>query len=135
MLRRYQNEAMILLALLLLVGAILFKTYRHKALETQSVGAAELISQMEDIATMKKLWVKNKKIPKKLASIKSSLGDTKIKTFNIEKKKAHILLENLNGSQLNAIVGKQLASIPIQIVEMSIERSGENYRLELRCKW
>ncbi len=135
MLRRYQNEAMILLALLLLIGAVLFKSYRYKALESQGTEAAQLISQMEDIATMKKLWVKNKKIPQKLASIKSTLGNTKIKTFEVEKKKAHILLENLNGSQLNAIVGKQLASIPIQIVEMSIDRSGENYRLELRCKW
>jgi len=133
--RRYQNELMILIALLLLAGAVLFKTYQHTALEKQDAEAAKMVSQIEDIATMQKLWLKNKTIPQKLIALKHTLGKAKIKTFELKKKKAHILLENLHGSELNKIVGKQLASIPIQIEEMTIERSGETYRLELRCKW
>ncbi|NKQ40581.1 MAG: hypothetical protein HF962_03325 [Sulfurovum sp.] len=135
MLRRYQNEAMLLVALLLLLGAMIFKTYSHSQLETKSLEASKTTSKIEDIATMKKLWQNNKEIPQKLKSIKSTVGASKINKFKIEKKKADIILVNLNGTQLNKIIGKQLASIPIQIVNMSVERSGESYRLELLCKW
>ncbi len=135
MLRRYQNEGMILLALLLLIMAMLYKNYRHIKLQTSSVEATEMVAKIEDIATMKKLWQKNNTVSKKLNAIKAYLPKTKIKTLQIEKKKAHILLEGLNGNELNSVAGKYFASIPVQIVEMSIQRDGKHYRLELQCKW
>jgi len=135
MLRRYQNEGMILLALLLLVAAMFYKGYRHTKLQTSSAEATEMVSKIEDIATMKKLWQKNSTVAQKLNAIKTYLPAIKIKTLQIEKKKAHVLLEGLNGNELNSVAGKYLASIPVQIVEMSIRRDGEYYRLELQCKW
>jgi len=135
MLRRYQNEGMILLALLLLIAAIFYKSYRQSMLQTSSVEATEMVSKIEDIATMKKLWQKNSAVAKKLNAIKTYLPATKIKTFQVGKKKAHLLLEGLNGNELNNVTGKYLASVPVQIVEMSIHRDGEYYRLELQCKW
>jgi len=135
MLRRYQNEGMILLALLLLVFAMLYKSYRHTALQKKSTEATEMVSKIEDIATMKKLWQKNSTIPQKLNAIKSYLSAVKVKVLEIEKKKAHIVLEGLSGNELNSVSGKYLASIPVQITEMSIQRNQEIYRLELRCKW
>jgi len=135
MLRRYQNEGIVLLALLLLIGAFLFKNYRQKALESRTEDTAALISQIEDIDTMQKLWQKNKTVPQQLERIREGLDQSKIHTFDIKKKKAHLVLEQLSGSQLNSIVGKQIASIPVQISEIMIERSGDHYRLELQCKW
>ena len=135
MLRRYQNEGMILLALLLLVAAMFYKSYRHTKLQTSSAEATEMVSKIEDIATMKKLWQKNSTVAQKLNAIKTYLPAIKIKTLQIGKKKAHVLLEGLNGNELNSVAGKYLASIPVQIVEMSIRRDGEYYRLELQCKW
>ena len=134
-LRRYQNELMIVLALLLLLGAVIFKFSSSTTLENKSAEATESISRMEDIDTMKKLWDKNKAISQKLALIEKQLGSSKATTFEVKKKKAHIILENLNGTELNKVVSKQIASIPVQIQEIVIDRSGENYRLELRCKW
>ena len=135
MLRRYQNEGLILLALLLLVAAFFFKSYRQKALETRERDTTALISQIEDIDTMQKLWSKNKSVPQQLEKIKSDLEAGKIRTFEIKKKKAHLVLEQLTGSQLNTIIGKRIASIPVQITEITIERNGDHYRLELQCKW
>jgi hypothetical protein len=63
------------------------------------------------------------------------LAKEKVQKIKIEKNKAHIILENLTGSELNKVVGKQFASIPIQITELTIARDGEKYRLELKCKW
>ena len=135
MLRRYQNELMIVLALLLLLGAVIFKISSSSTLESKSAEATQSISRMEDINTMKKLWEKNKAVSKKLMALKKQLGASKSTTFELKKKKAHIILENLNGTELNKVVSKQIASIPVQIQEIVIDRSGENYRLELRCKW
>jgi len=135
MLRRYQNEGMILIALLLLLAALFYRSHQHSKLETSSRAAAEMIAKIEDVATMKKLWQKNSSVPKKLAAIKSYLPAVKIKTLQIEKNKAHILLDGLTGNELNSVTGKYIASIPVQIMEMSVERDGEYYRLELTCKW
>lgn len=133
--RRYQNEGMIAIALLLLLCAVLFKSYRYNTLQASSKEASQMASRIEDIATMKKLWNKNKTIPEKLESLKRYVGGTKIKQFEVKKKKAHIVLQSLNGSQLNSVTGKYLASIPVQIIQMNIQRDGDNYGLELRCKW
>jgi len=135
MLRRYQNEGMLLLALFLLVSALLYRNFHYVKLQKSSEEAIEMTSKIEDIATMKKLWRKNITIPKKLQTIKTYLPAIKVKTLKIEKKKAHILLERLSGNELNEVMGKYIASIPVQILEVSIQRTGANYRLELLCKW
>lgn len=135
MLRRYQNESMILLALLLLIAALLYKNYYATRLQRGSLKATETIAKIEDVATMKKLWEKSSNVPQKLHGIKTYLPAIKIKTLQIEKKKAQLLLEGLNGNELNRITGKFIASIPVQITEMLIRRDGPYYRLELRCKW
>jgi len=133
--RRYQNEIMIGLALLLLLGSVLFKMSMCSALETESKASTELATKIEDIAIMKKLWKDDKNIRKKIKVIESSIGKSKVSKFQLDKKKAHIILENLNANELNEITGKKLASIAVQIVELSIQRENKNYRLELRCKW
>ena len=135
MLRKYQHEFIVLVSLLILIAAITFKAYQHKQMESKRAEANTMIAKIEDVATMKKLWYKNKKISQKLLSIKSALPAQKIKKFQLGKRKATIILEQLNGSELNKITGKYLASIAIQITELQIDRNGKNYTLELRCKW
>jgi len=135
MLRKYQNELMVLIALFLLMGAVGFKVYQKQKLESESSKSMQFIAKIQDIATMNKIWKKNKTVSQKLSSLKKSLHKERIEEFQLDKKKAHIILKNLNGTELNKVVGKQLASIPIQITELSITRSGEKYRLETRCKW
>ncbi len=132
---RYKNELMIGVTLLLLIGAVAFKISKHSEYEIQSISSGELVTKIEDIATMKKVWKEDKSISKKVKSIQSSLDSSKVTKFQVDKKKAHIILENLNANELNQITGKKLASIALQIVELSIQRDNENYRLELRCKW
>ncbi len=135
MIRRYQNEIILALSLLLLLIAIMYRSYSHSTLISKNRMAEEFSVKIEDIATMKKLWQDTKNIPKKLEEIKGTLSPSQIEKFKIDKKKAEIILMNLTGSQLNKITGKQIASVPVQIDEMSIDRNGDNYRLELKCKW
>jgi len=135
MFRKYQNEMIVLFTVLLLLGAVVFQYISYGALQKKSTESVALISQFEDIATMKKLWGKNKTRARVLGNIQKTLTKEKVKKFKIEKSKAHIILENLTGSELNKVVGKQFASIPVQITELAIVRNGEKYRLELKCKW
>jgi len=135
MLKRYQNELMVLMALIVLAFSMSYKLSSYNDLKMQTLESAKFISIMDDIVTMKKLWKKNKTIPNKLEEIKSTLAESKINKFEIDKKKAHIILQTLNGTELNNILGKKIASIPLQIKELIITRDGDNYRLELKCKW
>lgn len=132
---RYKNELMIGASLLLLIGSVVFKASKHSEYELQSISSVALVTKIEDIATMKKVWKSDKSISKKVKSIQNTLDSSKVNKFKVDKKKAHIILENLNANELNQITGKKLASIAVQIVELSIQRDNENYRLELRCKW
>jgi len=131
----YKNEILIAVSLLVLMGSVAFKLSSQTKLETRGVSAGELAGKIEDISIMQKLWKKNKSIPKSIQAIQSSIDAAKIKKFKVDKKKAHIVLENLTANELNRITGKSLASIPIQIAELSIIRDDKSYRLELRCKW
>lgn len=135
MLARYYKEAILLFAAVLLAGAVMFRTSTSSKLSNETKVAEEMASKTEDIAIMEKLWKKNKAIPRKLEKIKKEFSSSKVKIFKVDKKKAHILLENINGTELNNVVGKYIASIAIQITEISIERSGKNYKMELQCKW
>lgn len=135
MLHKYQNELMIGVMALVLLGAIMFKTSQHTELQDRSVSTQKLASRIEDIAIMNKLWKKDRSISRKLKMIKQTLSTNKVKKFKIDKKKADIVLENLNASELNNITGKSIASLAVQIIELSIQRNDKSYRLELRCKW
>ena len=135
MLQKYQNELIVLFVFLLLTSAIVFKVYQEKQLEVTSIDARQQIAKMQDIATMKKIWEKNKTIFKRLSAIKKSLRKETIERFKLDKRKADIVLINLNGSELNRVVGKHIASVAVQIIELSVARSGDKYRLEIQCKW
>jgi len=41
----------------------------------------------------------------------------------------------LSGSQLNVVVGKYIASTPVQIESLQIKRDNDTYGLELKCNW
>ncbi len=135
MFRKYQNELIVLFAALLLLGTMAFQYISYNALQKKSTESIALISQFKDIATMEKLWGKNKTRARVLGNIQKTLAKEKVKKFKIEKNKADIILEDLTGRELNKVVGNQIASIPVQITELSITRNGEKYRLELKCKW
>jgi len=135
MLKRYQNELIVLIAIAVVMMSISYKNSSMLELQSESTSTEKLIAQMDDIVTMKRLWKKNKSIPSKLEAIKSSLADENINRFKVEKKKAHIILQKLDSTKLNNIVGKKIASVPMQITLIDITREGDAYRLELKCKW
>jgi len=135
MLKRYQNELIVLMLVAIVMMSISYKNSSMAELHSESISTEKLIAQMDDIVTMKRLWKKNKTIPSKLESIKSSLSDENIDKFKVDKRKAHILLQKLNSTKLNNIVGKKIASVPMQITMIDITREGDIYRLELKCKW
>jgi len=135
MLKRYQNEFIVLLTIVILALSISYKNSSMENLQTLWGSSDKLIAQMDDIVTMKKLWKRNKTIPTKLEKIKNSLDNKNIDRFKIDKSKAHIVLKGLNSTKLNNIVGKQIASVPMQITLISIIRNDDTYGLELKCKW
>ena len=135
MLKRYQNELILLISIAAVMISISYKNSSMHKLQIESTNTEKLIAQMDDIVTMKRLWKKNKSIPSKLEAIKSSLTDENINRFKVEKRKAHIILQRLNSTTLNNIVGKKIASVPMQITLIDITREGDTYRLELKCKW
>ncbi len=135
MIRKYQNELIVLLAFLFLAGAVLFELFQQHKLESAQENAFGTTIKLEDTSTLKKLWIGNKTISSRLKGIESFVGNSKVKTFKIERNHADIVLSGLSGSELNTVVGKYIASTPVQIKSLNIKRDGELYGLELKCSW
>ncbi len=135
MIRKYQNELILLAALLFLVGSFIFELTQQHKLDSAQKTAAVSISRLEDTAILKKLWVNNKTIASRLQSIKNYVGSSKVEKFKLNRTHADIVLTGLSGSQLNVVVGKYIASTPVQIESLQIKRDNDTYGLELKCNW
>jgi len=133
-LNKYRNEVIIIVSAILLLVAILYSSSTYALYSSKSDKVSSDLSRIKDIAVMQKLW-KDKKIPEKLKNIKQEVAASKIGKFDIQGNKAHIILDDLSGNELNKIVTKYIATVAVQIVDLSINRNGDKYKLEVHCTW
>lgn len=134
MLNKYRNEAIIVVSAILLLIAILYSSSMYALYSSKSDEVGSQLSKIKDISVMQKLW-KDKNIPKKLENIKAEVEASKIVKFDIQGNKAHIVINDLSGNELNKIVTNDIAKIAVQIVDLSINRSEDKYKLEAHCIW
>ena len=134
MLNKYRNEVIIIVSAILLLIAILYDGSTYAMFASRSDEVSSTLAKKRDISTMNKLW-QDKKIAEKLKRVESEVPKSKINTFEIKRKSAHMILDGLTGNELNNIVSKDIASVGVQIIDMAVDRNGDKYKLEVNCKW
>jgi len=134
MFNKYRNEVIIIASAILLLIALLYSSSTYALFASKGDEVSSILTKKKDISTMNKLW-QDKKIPKKLKAIEEKVPESKVSTFDIKRKSAHIVLDGLTGNELNDIVSKDIASIGIQIIDIAIDRDADKYKLEVNCKW
>jgi len=133
MMRKYQNELMVLGALLFALAGYLYQFSSQTRLKTSLAEASAASRQITETQTLKKVW-STKGLKKQVAALRSTLPSAKVQTFELEKQKLSAHFTGLTSQELNGITS-QIASLPVHIETMQIARSGNTYSVECQCRW
>jgi hypothetical protein len=133
-LQRYKNELILLITLLFVLGAFMYKLSATTYVTENKSSIQKHISEIITIENYKKQW-KSKGMANKVKVFKSIVNATKVKTFSKKSSKLTLSYINLTANELNKITNK-LLNLPVQIMTLQIQERGKNkFTMELTCKW
>jgi hypothetical protein len=129
---RYRNELMVLLSLLLLIFALLYKSSQtSNNIENRTV-TKYAVQEFKQIIAHKKQWA-DKNIVKKLDKLKKVVPESKVQW----KKKGKTLtaqFKGLNAKELNKVV-TTILNLAVQIQVLKVKENHSSYDVEFKCKW
>jgi len=130
--KRYQNEVMVLMSLLLLVIALLYKNIQvSNSVESRTV-TKYAVREFKEIIAHKKQW-DDKHIVKKLDKLKSTVPASKL-TWQKKGKTLKAQFRGLTSKELNKVV-TTILNLAVQIQMLEVKENRSNYDVELKCKW
>jgi hypothetical protein len=133
-LHRYKNELVLLLTLLFVLGAFMYKLSATTYVTENKSSIQKHISEIISIENYKNQW-KSKGMANKVKVFKSIVNATKVKTFSKKSSKLTLSYINLTANELNKITNK-LLNLPVQIITLQIREDSKNkFTMELTCKW
>jgi len=131
--KRYQNELILSLALLLLIVSYIFKNNRADRIDTVKVELSTTALQANEIIALKKQW-SDSTLKSRVLKLKESIAPSKIKQFSIKAKKLSASFQNLNAKEINKIITK-LENTAVQITKLELIKDNKEYKMEIKCKW
>ena len=131
--KHYRNEMIVLGAFILMLAALIYKNSTINRLDSVNTEVKASMMQIGEIIALKKQWG-GKGLTKKIEQIKKGIAPDKIKLFSIKGKKLLASFKGLNEGEVNRIILK-LENIPVQISKLGVKRDGQNYSMEIKCKW
>ena len=131
--KRYQNELIVSIAILFMVGAYIYKSTNIEKIESGEIELAKATTEASEIISLQKQW-NDPELSKRILKLKVSLPAQKIKSFAVKRKKLTASFQNLTSKEMNGIVIK-LENIAVQITKLEIKRVEKEYKMEIKCKW
>ncbi len=144
-LKRYQNELVVLLAFLLMLGALFYKKGQISSQAEYASSTKQATSDFKEIVALKKVWA-DKKTSKKVEKLKLLIPAEKVKWSN-KSKKLTASYKGLTAAELNKLVTKILElAVEIQKLEVQnkdsfnvefikMQNISSFYDVEFKCKW
>ena len=130
--RRYQNELIAGIALLVMLGAFLFKQGEISGKEEQIRSLQNRVAEMKEVVALKEIW-DDKELGKKVKDLESAVPPSKVK-WNQKNKKVTASYQELTINELNTLM-KKVLNLGVEMQLLDIKKEGELYHVELRCKW
>jgi hypothetical protein len=131
-LKKYQNELAVLLSLLLLMGAFLYKNIKVSSSTKEASSLQHSVDEFKEIIALKRVWA-DKGLPKKITALKNTIPAAKV-TWSKKGKKLTAVYAGLSATELNRLIMKVM-NLAVQIQFLDIQKSGSSYHVELKCKW
>jgi len=130
--KRYQNELIVLGALVIMLLAYMYKYNHTQAQVTGATKSQQSINELKEAAGLKKVWA-DKNINKKISILKTIVPSSKV-TWSKKKQKLTVSYKGLTASELNKLTSKIL-NLPIEILLLNMNKNGTSYNMELQCRW
>ena len=130
--KRYQNELIVLIAFVFMLGGYLYKNVQIASQSQTSAKASGSISELKEVIALQKIW-SDKKTTKKVNKLQTIIPENKVK-WNSKNKKVTASYKGLSSSELNTLVTKIL-NLPIMIQKLKIQKLASSYDVEFKCKW
>jgi len=131
--KRYQNELIVGVALVLMLAVYLYKNSQVKQLDSTKIEVAQSVEEIGEIIALKQQWG-DPKLKQRVEKVKQGLQSGKIKSFTVKGKKLTASLQGLSSKEMNSVITK-LENIAIQIVKLSVQHKDGTYQMEIKCKW
>ena len=130
--KSYQNEIIVFVSFLLMIGAFFFKQSKIQAQAVDAVVIEKSINETKEIAGLIRVW-KDKKISKKVLKIKNVISASKVR-WSKKSNKVTASFKKLTAIELNRVINKIL-NISVEITKLEIKKVGLSYTVEFKCKW
>jgi len=130
--KRYQNELIVGLTLLLLLTAVAYKNIQTSSRVKIANSIQASVSEFQEIVTLKKRW-SDKRTSKKVDKLQTLAPASKVH-WQKKGKKLSVNYKGLNAKELNKVV-TTILNLAVQIDKLEIVNQNGNYDLELKCKW
>lgn len=130
--KQYQNELIVLIAFVVMLGAYL---YKHNQVSSQSANTQttqKSIEELKEVVALKKIWA-DKKIKTKVAKLQSLIPSSKVK-WNKKGNKVVANYKALSSNEVNKLTTKIL-NLPVKVQLLDIKKTGSTYNVEFKCKW
>ena len=130
--KRYMNEILVGLALLLMIGAYVYKNIQVSNQTEQVTKVKRSLAELKEVVALSKIWG-NKKLSKKVEVLQRAIPASKVQ-WTKKQNKVTANYSNLSSNELNTLTTKIL-NTPVVITLLDIVKSDETYNVEFKCKW
>ena len=130
---QYKFEIVLISSFLLMIMTFIYKSTSYSTMQSDTIESKIENQEINRVIALKELWG-DKKLTKKVNSIKQGVSQAKIKEFKNRSKKLKASFQDLSINELNTII-KKVTNLAISVIKLDIKYRDEKYRLELKCKW
>jgi len=131
-LKQYQNELILAVAFILALSTFVYKNSRHRAMSEENQQMSKEVAVVQETAGLQKIWG-DKRLAKRVELLRSLIAPSKVK-WQKKGKKLTATFVGLQPSEVNKVMSKFL-NIPVQIETVHLQKNGETYNMEIKCKW
>jgi len=130
--KRYQNELIVAVSLLLLISALVYKNVQVSSSMKNLALSKQEVREFKELVVLKKRWL-DKRTSKKLEKLKGLVPSSKIK-WQKKGKKLTASFHTLNSQELNKVI-TAILNLAVQIQVLEIKNDNGSYNVEFKCKW
>jgi len=130
--KRYQNELIVLITFVLMLGGYLYKNAQISGQSEMAVVASRSVGELKEVIALQKIW-SDKKTTKKVDRLQTVIPQNKVK-WSSKNKKLTASYKGLTPSEMNTLITKIL-NLPIEIQKLKIQKLATSYDVEFKCKW
>lgn len=130
--KRYQNELIVALTLLLLTIALVYKNVQVSSSTESLTLSKQEVREFKELVVLKKRWL-DKRTSKKLDKLAKLVPSSKVK-WQKKGKKLTAGFHGLSSQELNKVI-TMILNLAVQIQLLEIRNDHGSYNVEFKCKW